>query len=72
METLQKKKLKHMNVVMGDCEEYRKIKTKSKGKTGQIEHEEKRFFFFLLFLSSLFLFSLFLFSFLWLFPKKMI
>ncbi len=31
-----------MNIVLGDCEEFRKIRSKGKAKTTQIEQEDKR------------------------------
>lgn len=33
---------KHMNIVLADCEEFRKVKAKGKVKTGQPEQEDKR------------------------------
>ena len=46
---------KHMNLVLGDCEEFRQIKAKSKAKGSEAEIEEKRCvisFFFSCFLSA--------------------
>jgi len=32
----------HMNIVLADCEEFRKVKAKGKAKPGQTEQLEKR------------------------------